>query len=37
MHVCYVVFYLHWRMGRAPMVYYPEFARAVVEAIEEMM
>ena len=26
-----------WRVGRAPMAYYPEFARAVVEAIEEMM
>jgi len=24
-------------MGRAPMAHYPEFARAVVEAIEEMM
>jgi hypothetical protein len=32
-----VVFYLHWRMGRAPMVYYPDFARAVVEALDEMM
>jgi len=24
-------------MGRAPMAYYPDFARAAVEALEEMM
>jgi len=24
-------------MGRAPMVYYPDFARAAVEALDEMM